>query len=149
MREVGERRDRVHRRVEDQLRPLRRPQVGEGARPQARLDEQRLDLLRVLERRRAGERPEPRLGVELVLDVRVGVADAAHERDGRDQRPLAVRRTISSAPSPFWIVITVADGTRPGEPSGRVVDVGRLRRQDDEVGVGQRRLVRGRVERAR
>ena len=92
VRQVGQRGDGVHGRVEDQLRPLRRAKVGERAGAQARVDEQLLDLLRLLVGRRPGEGPEPRLGVELVLDVRVGVADAAHERHGGDQRPVAAAR---------------------------------------------------------
>jgi hypothetical protein len=56
--------------VEDQLRPLGRKQVGEGARLQARLGDRNRDLLDQLVRR-LPVRPEPGLGVEDVLDVRV------------------------------------------------------------------------------
>ena len=54
------------------------------------------------------------------------------------------RATSSSAPRPFWIVITVAPAMRPGEPLGRRLDLGRLRREDDEVGLGQPGRVVGR-----
>ena len=50
--------------------------------------DQLADTLRELEWS-APVRAEPRLGVELVLDVCVVVADAAHECDRRDQRPVA------------------------------------------------------------
>ena len=56
---------------------------------------------------------EPRLRVEHVLDVRVRVARPAHERDARDDRPVAGARTTSSAPRPFRTVMIVASGKRP------------------------------------
>ena len=102
-------------------------------------------------RRRLARRAEPRRGVEDVLDVRVAVARAAHERDGRDQRPVAVgRRTISSAPSPFCTVITARRRSPPG-PRAAPVGVGALasrrsrgRRSPSSAGVGRRRTSRRR-----
>ena len=71
-----------------------------GRRSRKRLDleprrpDQRRRLLDALVRR-VLVRAEPRLGVEDVLDVRVVVAGAAHERDGGDDRPVAVARERS------------------------------------------------------
>ena len=94
VRQTGQRGDGVDRRVEDQLRPLRRPQVGEGLGLQARGADQLGDL--------DGDRfrrvlvgADPRLGVEDVLDVRVGMPGAAHERDAGHQLPVAVAHARS------------------------------------------------------
>src|SRR5919106_3291176 len=89
VREAGERRDAVDGRVEDQLRPLRGPQVGERPRLQARGDDQARGLLRELGRRVA-VRPQPGLRVEHVLHVRVRAARAAHEGHSGEQAPIAV-----------------------------------------------------------
>src|SRR5438067_6419628 len=90
VRELRQRGDAVHRRVEDQLRPLRRAQVRERLRLQAA----RLDQLGSTARvalRCAAIGADPRRGVEDVLDVRVAVPRADAEREGREERPLAVR----------------------------------------------------------
>ena len=86
--EAGERGDGVHRGVEDQLGPLRGPQIGKRLDAESRTRHQGGDVLHGPERRRL-VRPDPGLGVEHVLDVRVGVARAAHEGDARDDRPVA------------------------------------------------------------
>src|SRR3954453_1459892 len=87
--EPGQRRDGVHGRVEDQLRPLRGAQVVERLRLQACPVEQSRDGAGVVWRRPA-RWTDPRLGVEHVLDVSVGMPSAAHEGHGREQRPVAV-----------------------------------------------------------
>ena len=61
--------------------------------------------------------------------------NVTEERSG--QSPCAA--TTSSAPSPFWIVITVAPGERPLEPRRERLEVGALAGEDRELGVrGQR-----------
>ena len=144
--QVGQRRDGVHGRVEDQLRPLRRPQVGEGARVEARL-------------RRAAPRPPapartsavPAKGPSqvsvsssystCVSPWRTPLMNVTAESSG--QPPCA--RTSSSAPRPFWIVISVAPGKRPASAaaasSSWVAFVARIA----EVEVGQLGGVGGRV----
>ena len=82
--------DRVHRRVEDQLRPLRGPEIRERLGLQSRRDDRVGDVLHDRERR-VLVGAEPGLRVEDVLDVRVGVPRAAHERHAGDDRPAAAR----------------------------------------------------------
>src|SRR5205814_1165094 len=73
VREARQRGDTVHRRVEDQLRPLRGTQVWEGLGLQpARLDQLRDTARVVLGRAAVG--PDPGGGVEDVLDVRIAAA---------------------------------------------------------------------------
>ena len=134
VREARQRGDAVHRRVEDQLRPLRRPQVGErlGLQP-ARVD-QLGDPARV-RLRRAAIRPDPGRGVEDVLDVRVAVARAAHERDGGEERPLAVRRHDLLRTEPVLDRHHGRAGSVAFEPRRERLEVGALARQDRELGV--------------
>ena len=95
VREPRERGDRIHGRVEDELRPLRRSQVGKRLRLQAGRDDRVGDLLHLLEGR-VLVRPEPCLRVEDVLDLGVRVLRPAHERDARDDRP--GRRALARRP---------------------------------------------------
>ena len=132
VREAGERGDRVHRGVEDQLGPLRRPQVGQCLHLEPRRPDQRCGLLHAL----VGGvlvRPEPCLGVEDVLDVRVVVPRAAHERDRGDDRPGPV-------PPHGLLGAEAVEGGHDRrlrevalERRRRVVEAGRLRGHDAEV----------------
>ena len=153
MRQPGERRDRVHGRVEDQLRPLRGPQVVERLRLQARGRDQVGDGVRV-GGRRAAVRADPGRRVEDVLDVRVAVARAAHERDRREERPRALRADDLLGAEPVLHGHHRRAGEVPGEAPCQRVEVAALAREDDEVGVelrriGRRRHARGEVGAAR
>ena len=90
VRQPRQRGRRVDGCVEDQLRPLRGTQVGQRLGLQARSDDRVRDVADDVERR-VLVRAEPRLGVEDVLDVRVGVPRAAHERHPGHDRPGTVR----------------------------------------------------------
>ena len=132
VRQPGERRNRVDGRVEDQLRPLRRPQIRERTRLQAgALDQGRELLDRVVVS--AVVRAEPRLGVEDVLDVGVVVAGAAHEGDAGDDRPVAVATDDPLRTEP----VLNRDDRRVREASlecrRRRVERGSLRRDDRDV----------------
>src|SRR5581483_2869028 len=76
--QAGEGGDGVDGGIEDQLRPLGGPQVGQRLRLEARRPDQRRDLRDALEGR-LFVRAEPGLGVEDVLDLGVRVLAAAHE----------------------------------------------------------------------
>src|SRR5919106_1566548 len=145
--ELRERGHGVHRRVEDELRPLRRQQVGEGLRLEARVEEEPLHLADPLVRRtRARVRAQPRGRVELVLDVRVVVAVAAHEGHGRDDLPVAV------TPHDLLGAEAVLDrhhgrvGGVTGECRRRGAKLCGLRGQDHQVEPGQLGRVGGRPQ---
>jgi len=129
VREPGERSDRVDGRVEDQLRPLARQEVAERTGLQLGANQLVGHLLDERERRLAVG-PEPGLRVEDVLDLGVGMARAAHESDGRDQRPgsTGCERRLGAEP--------VLHGhhrcTRPvaGQAVGHRLELGRLGRDD-------------------
>ena len=148
VREVCQRRHRVDRRVENQLRPLRRPQILERPRLQSGADDQVGCALHRLVRRLA-VRSEPRLGVEDVLDLGVAATVPAHERDSRDERPVAVAADDLLRPEP------VLDGhdrrTRKValERGGRLIQVSRLGRHDAQVGIPELGRIGGRLERRR
>ena len=143
VREPGQRGDAVHRRVEDQLRPLRGEQIRKRLGLQPGRDEQLGNLMRAVERRVA-VRPEPGRRVEDVLDVGVGVPRAAHEGDGGDERPVAV------GPDDLLGAEPVLDrhhgrARQPAlEPRRNGLEVGALRRENRQVGVRQRGRVVGR-----
>src|SRR5262245_21082303 len=140
VRQARQRGDRVDGGVEDQLRPLGRPQIAEGAGFEAGCDDQRRDALGKLVRR-AAVGPEPGLGVEDVLDVRVGVLRPAHERHRREHA--AAREGFLRAEA---VLDSHGGGTRPVplEPRRRRADRGRLGSDDCELGLGElRRVGRG------
>ena len=134
--QAGQGRDAVHRRIEDQLRPLGGKQVRKRLGLQTGVHQQPSDLLHALERGVA-VRPEPRRRVEDVLNVRVGMLGAAHEGDRGHERPVAV------CPNDLLGTETVLDGhdrravEAPAERVGRRLDAARLRRDDAEVELGQ------------
>ena len=136
--EARQRGDAVHRRVEDQLRPLRRAQIGERLRLQPARDDQLRDPARV-RLRRAAVGADPGGGVEDVLDVRVAVTRAAHERDRGEERPLAVRRHDLLRTEPVLDRHHGRSRERAFEPRRERLEVGALARQDRELGVGGQR----------
>ena len=79
--------------------------------------------------------------------MRVAVARAAHERDGGEERPLAVRRHDLLRAEPVLDRHHRRARERPLEPRRERLEVGALAGEDRELGVRrQRRRIRGRVE---
>ena len=130
--EAGDGRDRVDRGVEDQLRPLRRPEVGERPRLESRPDDRVRDPADGF-LRRPTEGPElmPRCRgcTRRACPRRVPLMNVTAEISG--QSPW--RRTISSAPNPFC---TVINSLRPASVLGvprQPSPACRLRGDDREI----------------
>ena len=79
--------------------------------------------------------------------MRVAVTGTAHERDGGEERPLAVRRHDLLRAEPVLDRHHGRARDRAFELRGERLEVGALAREDRELGAGgQRGRVRGRVE---
>ena len=94
----------------------------------------------------AGVGAHPGRGIELVLDVGIGTADAAHEGDGRDQRPVTVATHDLLGAETVLHRHHGGAGRATGELCGRHLELRGLRRDDDEVGVGQLGRIVGRLD---
>ena len=95
VRQLGQRGDGVHRRVEDQLRPLRRTSIVQSFGLQSRCIDQCGQFFDQLEGRVCRlERPHPGRSIEFVVHVIVGKARAAHEGGAANHvaGPASVRR---------------------------------------------------------
>jgi len=132
VRQPGERGNRVDSGVEDQLRPLCGQQVGQRFDVQAGARNQRGGLLHDGERR-VLVGAEPRLRVEHVLDVRVGVARPAHERHARDDRPRPGRAHRLLGPEAVQHGHDRRLGKAPAQRLHGSLEPGRLGRDDAEV----------------
>ena len=128
--------DGVDGGVEDQLRPLRGPQIVERLGLQPGCDDQVGDHLRVVGRR-AARRPDPGGGVEDVLDVRVLVARAAHERDRGQQAPVAVPSDHLVRADPVLHGHHDRVGPVTGEARRDRVEIEGLAGDDHELRLGQ------------
>src|ERR1700675_141667 len=85
VRQAGQSGDAVHRRIKNQLGPLRGPGVFERLGFEPGCDDELRSFLNYRERR-AGwlEGAHPGWGAELILELRVAVARAAHESSAAD-----------------------------------------------------------------
>ena len=140
VRKPGQRRRRVDRCVEDELRPLRRPEIRERLGLQPRRDDRARRC--PARRRTASPRTGPshvsvsRMYSTCVSEWRVPLMNVTPETIGH--APCA--RTTSSAPIPLSTVTIVASGKRPSSARTAALEARRLRRDDRDV--ERRELVR-------
>ena len=85
------------------------------------------------------ERADPRRGVEDVLDVVVRVARAAHERDGGEERPVAVSGDDLLRAEAVLDRHDRRVREAPLERRSERLEVGALAREDGELGVLRQR----------
>src|SRR2546421_1923585 len=93
VRQSRERRNTVHRGIENQLRPLRGLGILESLGFQSSGNHERRGFLDHRERRACGlERPHPCWSVEVVLDVSVAVTSTTHESGATNDVASSVAR---------------------------------------------------------
>src|SRR5579862_7986992 len=81
MRQAGQRRNAIHRSIENQFGPLRRTSIFESLGLQSTLIDQISSFLNQLVRRAAWlEWAEPSRGVQFILHVSIAVLGPAHKR---------------------------------------------------------------------
>src|SRR6266849_3399265 len=144
VRQSGQGRSAVHRRVEDQLRPLCRLGIFKGLSFQAGGDDERGSVLDDGKGRAARlERSHPGRRVEFILDVCVAVTSAAHKSGAANNVTASMagdnlfttQTVLRGQHSAF--VEAVADGTNG------LLDLNGFGGYDSEIEIGQLRRVGG------